>query len=56
MSMLHQTIGQEELVSDLTGFNKILTPDQKWDEEIDEGDFYWQETPEVDGVLHQEYA
>ena len=51
MLLLNQTIGQEECVLDLTGFKNILSPDQKGDEEIDEGGFYGKETPELDYVV-----
>ena len=56
MLSLYQNIGQEEFVSDLTGYNKIMNPDQKGDEEMDEGNFYRRDTKVVYGFQDQEYA
>ena len=53
-SLLHQTIGREEILSHLAEFNNIFNPDQKVDEEMNRGDFYGDENPELDDVVDQE--
>ena len=54
--MFHQTIVQDDFVSNLSRFNKILNPDQKSDKEISKGDFYGYDTIEVNDVVYQKYV